>query len=108
MDLGLTQRGAAERMGVSKRAVVDWEMRRFAPTVSCVPAVIRFLGHDPRPEPTFWPDWLAWYRGGQGLSQNELALQLGVSSRTLWLWETGRSKPAGRNLTKLCALRDKR
>ena len=106
LDLGLSQREAARRIGVSKKAIQNWESGRFEPTVSCLPALMEFLGSaDARREPTTWPEWLIWYRAGFGLSQVAMARELGVAPRTLWLWETGKSGPTGENLTKLSALR---
>ena len=105
LDLGLTQAEAARRIGVDKQAIKLWELGRFEPTVSCLPAVIEFLGGvDPRPEPTTWPEWLVWYRAGRGLSQQAMARELGVAARTLWSWETGKSTPMDENLAKLSVL----
>ena len=104
LDLGLSQSETACRLGVKKDAVQFWERGRFAPTVSCLPRVIRFLGYDPRPEPVSLPEWLVWYRAGRGLSQATMARRLGVASRTLCLWETGQRRPTGENLVKLSEL----
>ena len=94
-------------MGVNKRAIHDWESGRFGPTVSCLPAVIEFLGGvDPRPEPTTWPEWLVWYRAGRGLSQQAMARGLGLAPRTLWLWETGKRRPTAENLAKISVFRE--
>ena len=94
LDLELSQGEAAHRIGVNKRAIADWELGRFKPTVSSLPAIIEFLGGaDPRPEPASLPQWLVWYRGGRGLSQEAMAKHLGVAPRTLWLWETGKARP---------------
>jgi hypothetical protein len=35
-----------------------------------------------------------------------MAKELGVSARTLWLWEAGRQKLSGRNLAKVVDLLD--
>ena len=77
------------------------------PSVACVPMVIQFLGYDPRPEPSKWPEWLVWYRTRQGMSQVAMAHTLGVASRTLWLWETARERPSLENVLKLKALRER-
>ena len=94
LDLGLTQEEAARRVGVNKRAVIDWESGRFEPTVSCMPKIIKFLGYDPRPEPGHWQEWLVWYRVGRGLSQRAMAGKLGIAPRTLWSWEARQAKPS--------------
>ena len=105
LDLGLSQREVARRIGVRRESVQQWELGDFQPTVSCLPEVIQFLGYDPRPEPTSWPEWLVWYRVGRGLSQIAMAGKLDVASRTLGLWETGKRKPTNENLARLSALR---
>ena len=38
------------------------------------------------------------------LTQAQLAAQLGVNPRTVYLWEQGRVMPAGENLLKLAAI----
>jgi transcriptional regulator with XRE-family HTH domain len=101
----LSQREVARKTGVRRESVQQWELGYFQPRVSCLPNVIEFLGYDPRPEPTTWPEWLVWYRESRGLSQEVMAEQLGVAPRTLGLWETGRRKPTIENLAKLSALR---
>ena len=94
LDLGLSQQEAARRIGVNKSAIQGWESGRFEPTVSCLPAVIEFLGGtDPRPQPSSWPEWLKWFRGSRGLSQQAMARQVDVSPRALWSWETRTSLP---------------
>ena len=100
----MSQRDVALQVGADKQAVCDWESGRFEPTVSCLPSVIKFLGCDPRPEPTTLPDWLAWHRTGRGLSQVAMALQLGVAARTVWSWESGLRRPTAKNLEKVMAL----
>jgi len=104
MDLGLSQRQAARQIGVRRETLQQWEDGEFDPTVSCLPKVLRFLGRDPRPEPDSLPEWLVWYRAGRGLSQEAMAREIGVSPRTLWLWETGKRRPMGENLVKLSEL----
>lgn len=106
LDLGLSQREVARRIGVRRESVQQWELGYFRPTVSCLPGIIRFLGYDPRPEPAAWPEWLVWYRAGHGLSQEVMAEQLAVAARTLGLWETAKRKPTKENLAKLTDLRD--
>jgi transcriptional regulator with XRE-family HTH domain len=52
LDLGLLQRDVALRLGVSKSAVMNWERGRTEPMIRFLPAIIRFLGYDPRPLPS--------------------------------------------------------
>jgi DNA-binding XRE family transcriptional regulator len=50
LDLGLLQKEVAERLGASQASVLNWEKGRLSPDFTFLPAVIRFLGYDPRPE----------------------------------------------------------
>jgi transcriptional regulator with XRE-family HTH domain len=50
-ELGLLQREAAERMGVSTDRVVNWENDKTAPVAAQFRPVVAFLGYDPTPEP---------------------------------------------------------
>lgn len=101
LDLGLTQREAARQIGVKKASVQRWESRKCEPTVSCFPLVLAFLGYDPRPKPSTLCEELARYRETLGLSQPAMAKRIGISSRTLWLWETGQAEPSGIRLATI-------
>ena len=47
---------------------------------------------------------LAACRTNAGMSQNEWAKELGVSEKTIWNWETGKSEPTLNNLRKISEL----
>jgi transcriptional regulator with XRE-family HTH domain len=105
LDLGLTQEEAADRTGASDRwAVNRWELGLHEPGVSVLPGILEFLGYDPRPEPTSMAEWLVWHRTGRGRSQERMARQLGVTSRTLGRWETGKREVLGKYLAKVQAV----
>jgi DNA-binding XRE family transcriptional regulator len=70
-------------------------------TNSSVPAIIRFLGYDPRPTPTTFGQRLVHLRGTYGLSQRMLARRLGVDILTLRRWEKDQHQPAKTLLRKL-------
>ena len=101
LDLGLSQREVADRLDVDKLTVQHWELGHFEPTVSVLPAVIRFLGYDPRPAPINTAQWIRWHRTGRGLSQKGLAQKLGTDQRSVWLWETGRQEVPTRVIVTL-------
>jgi len=48
MDLGITQKEAARRIGADQWTVINWEKGRTEPAVRFVPRVLAFLGFDPR------------------------------------------------------------
>lgn len=43
-------------------------------------------------------------RVNAGLTQKEAAHLLGVSNKTLWLWENGKSTPRADKIDAICAL----
>ncbi len=97
LDRGLLQKEVAREVGCSKDTLRNYEAARVAPEIRYWPAIMRFLGYDPRPEPSTWPERLRFAREGRGLTQGELALLLGVDIRTVNSWETGHEKPGRRS-----------
>jgi DNA-binding transcriptional regulator YiaG len=93
----------AGAFGCSKDTIRNYEAGRSMPEVRHWPAVLRFLGYDPRPEPASWPERLRFVREGRGLTQGELASLLGVDIRTVNAWEKGHGRPARRTATALQA-----
>ncbi len=91
--MGLLQRAVAERIGVCEDSVHHWEMGDAPPAIRWLPAVIEFLGYDPRPEPHSTGGRLRHWREGRGMSRTFLAKTLGVDPVTLWRWEDGRRVP---------------
>ena len=51
-------------------------------------------------------DRLKYYRTINDMKQEELANKIGVSQKTISSWETGRSEPTMREVTKLCKTLD--
>ena len=47
MDLGITQKEAARRIGANQWTVINWEKGRTEPAVRFVPRIIQFLGYEP-------------------------------------------------------------
>ena len=92
LDLGLFQRQAAERIGVTASTVNNWEKHRSAPGLREWPSVIRFLGYLPFEVDDSPAALIKAYRLVRGLSQYELAKQNRVDESTAWRWESGLSK----------------
>lgn len=61
----------------------------------------------PKPEANtrFSPDWLKKHRGKVGLSQADYARLVGVSSLTIYNWESGRTRPRDVQLAAIAAVR---
>jgi transcriptional regulator with XRE-family HTH domain len=89
LELWLTQKQAAERLGVNPWTVLNWEKDHTEPPIESMPAIIRFLGYDPFPAPKTIPERLRAKRRAMGWSIKEAALQLGVDEGTWGAWERG-------------------
>jgi transcriptional regulator with XRE-family HTH domain len=89
LELELTQKQAAERLGVNPWTVLNWETGRRAPPIRSMPAILSFLGYDPFPEPTTIAAKLLSKRRQQGWSIREAALHLGIDGTTWRDWEAG-------------------
>ena len=51
LDRGLLQRQLAVRIGCSQASLLNWETEKSEPEVRFLPAILAFLGYDPRPAP---------------------------------------------------------
>jgi transposase InsO family protein len=90
LDLGLLQKEVAEQLGVSQASVLSWEKNCLSPDFTFLPAVIRFLGFDPRPEGETLGEKLYRARTAQGIPQKKLAHTLDLDQGTLSSVEDGR------------------
>jgi transcriptional regulator with XRE-family HTH domain len=102
LDLGLSQRDVALRIGVDQTTVYNWETGTATPNLRAIPGVIRFLGYDPTKTGETLGERLRVTRRRLGLSHLELAGRLGVDPSTVLDWETGRHRPmrAGRDIVE--------
>lgn len=101
IDLGLFQSQVAEQIGVHELTVTNWERNATEPEVKYIPAIIRFLGHDPVVSGTSFPEHLAAARRAQGLTQKELARDLGVDPAKVRDWENGQHEPSRKTRGRL-------
>jgi DNA-binding XRE family transcriptional regulator len=112
---GIRQDEAAVKLGVSNRTLSLWETDRVYPAWAFQPRLITYLGYDPFTNPTLGrpkgnePSCVAFlspdapvtlgqkiklYRLKLRKTRKQLALELGVSIKTLWGWEAGLRKPS--------------
>jgi transcriptional regulator with XRE-family HTH domain len=98
------QRDVAERIGVDTATVTNWERDHTAPEFRWLPAIVDFLGYDPRPRPATIGQALIRHREGQGISQEQFARMLRVDPGTLARWEREERVPAGDYLERVRAL----
>ena len=90
LKLGLTQKEAGERLGVTSFTVINWEYCLRKPAIQHIPAICRFLGYDPEPPtPKTLGERLAAKRRELGWAQEEAARKLGVDPSTWSEWENG-------------------
>lgn len=101
MDLRLQLKEAAKRLGTGATSVAQWESGARRPAIRQWPALLRFLGYDPRPQEERLEERLKHHREARGWSQDEAARRLGVNPSVLWRWETGRRQPKGRYLERV-------
>jgi transcriptional regulator with XRE-family HTH domain len=95
LDRGLRQRDLARELGVTPDTIRNYESGRSSPEVRLWPAILRFLGYDPRETRDGFPERLRRARVSRGMSQAELAALLGVQTATVGAWERGLHRPAG-------------
>jgi len=96
MQRKLLQREVADKLGVDKTSIYNWESNRSQPELRYMPGIIDFLGHNPLPSATTgWGERLVQRRMILGLSQKEAAKRLGIDPSTLARWERGERVPTG-------------
>ncbi len=96
LDLGLQWKEVAKEIVTDETNIAYWKDDRTRPGLRFWPAIIRFLGYDPRPEPANIGERLIRHRERLGMSRQKMAARLGVDPSTLGKWEQGRRAPDGR------------
>jgi transcriptional regulator with XRE-family HTH domain len=103
MDLGLTQRTLAERLGCWSETVAAWERGDSEPLARRWPAIEAALGPGLVPERDGLPGRVRAARLRLGLTQEQLATRAGLDPRTVRNVETGRYRPSHRTAERLQA-----
>lgn len=85
----LTQKEAADLIGVDPVTVLNWEKERTEPPIAVFPAILRFLGYDPYPAAKTLPERMRALRRVHGWPIREAAHRLGVDEGTWGQWERG-------------------
>jgi transcriptional regulator with XRE-family HTH domain len=96
----LTKKQAAVRLGVGPETVRHWEASQTQPPIERIPAIVRFLGYVPFPEPESISERLLAKRRAMGWSIRKAAAQIGVDPTTWQAWECAKDivRPAHRAL----------
>lgn len=87
LEFGLPQREVGERLNVSVNTVLNWETGKTEPLIEFMPAIIRFLGYDPFPEPTTLSERMLAKRRVMGWSIKDASRRFGVDDGTWGEWE---------------------
>ncbi len=88
-ELSLTQQAAAASIEVNTWTYLGWEQGRRIPPDRYFPALIRFLDHEPWPEPRTQWERLRAERLRRGLTRDQLAAVLMVDPASITAWENG-------------------
>jgi transcriptional regulator with XRE-family HTH domain len=78
LELNLTQKEVADQLGVNPWTILNWEKGHTEPPMASIPAIARFLGYDPFPQPETLSQHLLAKRRAMGWSIQEAARELGV------------------------------
>jgi transcriptional regulator with XRE-family HTH domain len=102
LELRLLQKDVAEIIGVDEASIGGWELDKGKPTVRFYPKLALFLGYLPyEGETETLRGKLRFYQHLKGLTQEELAKQLGVDESTVCQYGTGRHRPSAKVMKKL-------
>jgi transcriptional regulator with XRE-family HTH domain len=101
MDLGLTQRTLAARLGSWAETVAAWERDEREPLARRWPAIESVLGLGLVPERDGLAGRVRAARLRLGLTQEQVAARTGLDPRTVRNVETGRHRPSRRTKERL-------
>lgn len=104
MDLGLFQRDVAANVGAKVTSVTNWEKGHAEPEIRFLPAILVFLGADPRPQAETLGDKLVAFRVAKGWARPRLAAELRVDPSTLARWERGIRLPWGNYVERVAKI----
>ncbi len=103
---GLTQLQLATLLGVDEISIVNWERGKREPQFRFLPAIKKFLGHDPTTSENQHHKLKTW-RLSQGLSIKRIAQQYGVDPDTWSGWEKGVPLKFEKHRALVAAMRNK-
>ena len=84
-----SQKQTAYALEVQSLTILNWEKGYTEPPIESVPAILRWLGYDPYPEPKTVPERMLAKRRKMGWSIKDAARQIGVDEGTWGAWERG-------------------
>jgi len=101
----LLQKDIAERFGVTEATITNWELNRHEPQIGYYPKIIEFLGYFPfEIDTSTLGGKIKRYRYMKGVTQEELAKELGVNESTVFHYENNDTKPLRKTMKKLAPI----
>ncbi|MDD2773550.1 MAG: helix-turn-helix domain-containing protein [Elusimicrobiales bacterium] len=101
LTLGLTQDEAAQKIGVVRHTIVEWEANRPILT-GFAPKIYDFLGYAPYQERSnSFHQKVKFLRESLGLSQLRLGQTLGATKQAVSSWETETFQPTEDSVKRL-------
>ena len=105
LELHLWQKDVAELIGVTEDSITYWEVNRHEPRVEYYPKIIEFLGYFPfEIDTSTLGGKIKRYRYMKGVTQEELAKELGVDESTVNHYERNNKKPLRKTMAKLAPI----
>ena len=102
LELGLLQKDIADMIGICEDTVTYWENDRAEPLTKHYPKLIKFLGYIPfEIDTNTTAGKMKMYRFLNGLSQEDLAKELGINESTVFHYENGKHLPQPQTLLKM-------
>ena len=102
LELRMLQKDVADLIGVSEDSITYWENNKVEPTVKKYPGIIQFLGYVPFEfDKTTLGGRIRMYRYLRGLSQEDLAMQIGVNESTIFHYENNKHQPCRKIMKEL-------
>lgn len=99
LELGILQKDVAKLIGICEDSITNWENNRSEPYVKHYPKIIQFLGYVPfEVDDTTLGGKIRLYRYLNGLSQEGLAIQLGINESTVFQYEKNKHMPSIKTL----------
>jgi transcriptional regulator with XRE-family HTH domain len=92
LDLKLLQKEVAQKLGVDKASIHNWETHRTNPSLPIIPKIIEFLGYIPFETSNNLAEKIKAYRKLLGITQKSLAKELQIDPGTLARWEGGKGR----------------
>ena len=87
------QKDVACIIGVEETSIFNWEKNLSKPSFKRIPRIVEFLGYIPFQLGNLsLGDQIKLYRKLRGISQKNLAKEIGIDPTTLAKWETNRRK----------------